>query len=49
MRVMTVDTPKYDRKITVRDTMIAIGIAFWGFLTSSPVYGQKNYRFKQLS
>jgi hypothetical protein len=36
MRVRTVETPKYERKIMVRDTMIAIGIAFWGFLTSSP-------------
>ena len=38
MRVRAADTPKYARKQTVRDTTMPMGMAFWGFLTSSPVH-----------
>jgi hypothetical protein len=33
----------------VRDTMIAIGIAFWGFLTSSPAVWTEKYQQNKLS
>lgn len=31
------ETPKYARKHTVSDTTMPIGMALWGFFTSSPV------------
>jgi hypothetical protein len=34
--VSTVEIPKYEKKIIIRDITIAIGIDFCGFFASSP-------------
>lgn len=36
------DTPKYDKKIIASDKIIAKGIDFFGFLTSSPVVAMQS-------
>lgn len=47
MRVRAADTPKYATKQIRSEATMPIGIAFWGFFTSSPKKGDITQRLQK--